>query len=87
MLLEELQKLRKENQDGHNHTKMSRERLEQEVTDIRDQLEERIGPIDERTSRRHSYATPDGAVIPATKQTDTQQRGFFRFQREVKEMI
>lgn len=84
MLLEELQKLRKENQDGHNHTKTSLERLEQEVTDIRDQLEERIGPIDDRTSRRHSYATPEGAVIPATKQTDTQQRGF---QREVKEMI
>lgn len=66
---------------------MSLERLEQDVTDIRDQLEEWIGPIDERTSRRHSYATPEAAVIPATKQTDTQQRGFFRFQREVKEMI
>lgn len=38
MLLEELQKLRKENQDGHNHTKMPLERLEQAVTDIRDQI-------------------------------------------------
>ncbi|CAI5678027.1 unnamed protein product [Oreochromis niloticus] len=53
MLLEELKKLRKENQEGHNHTKMSLERLEQAVTDIRDHVakhEERIGQMEERSS-------------------------------------
>lgn len=53
MLLEELKKLRKENQEGHNHTKMSLERLEQAVTDIRDHVakhEERIGQMEERIS-------------------------------------
>lgn len=37
MLLEEL-KLHQENQDGHNQTKMSLGRLEQAVTDIKDQM-------------------------------------------------
>lgn len=50
-MLEELRKLCKENRDGHNHTKMSLERLEQAIANIKDQLgehEERIGIIEER---------------------------------------
>lgn len=54
MLLEELKKkkkkLRQENQEGHNQTKMSLGQLEQAVTDIKDQMakhEERMGQIGE----------------------------------------
>lgn len=53
MLMEELKKLRQENQDGHSQTKMSLGRLEQAVTDIKDQMakhEERMGQIEERAS-------------------------------------
>ncbi len=55
MLLEQLRKLRKENQKGHNQTKMSLERLEQAVADIKDQIgehEERIGKLEERVGNR-----------------------------------
>ncbi len=52
-VLEELKKLRKENQEGHNYTKISLERVEQTVKDIKDQLtehEERIEKVEERIS-------------------------------------
>lgn len=64
-VLEELKKLRKENQEGHSQTKMCLERVEQTVKDIKDQLiehEERIERAEERismvedTSRRHQRA-------------------------------
>lgn len=51
LVLEELRKLRKENQDGHNHTKLALGRLEQTVSEIKDQLaehEEKIGKLEER---------------------------------------
>lgn len=52
-VLEELRKLRKENQEGHNHTKLALSRVEQSVSDIKDQLvehEERMGRFEERLS-------------------------------------
>ena len=52
-VLEELRKLRKENQDGHNHTKLALSRVEQSISDIKDQLvehEERMGRFEERLS-------------------------------------
>lgn len=52
-VLEELKKLRKENQEGHNHTKTSLERVEQTVKDIKAQLiehEERMEKAEERIS-------------------------------------
>ena len=62
-VLEKLRKLHKENQEGHNHTKMSLERLEQAVTAIKDQMvehEERIGKTEEGlstdTAMRHHRA-------------------------------
>lgn len=64
-MLEELKKLRKENQEGHNHTKISLERVEQTVKDIKDQLnehavriekaEERISTVED-TTMRHQRA-------------------------------
>ena len=50
-ILEELKKLRKENQDGHNHTQLALSRVEQTISDIKDQLaehEERMGGLEER---------------------------------------
>ncbi|KAK1877125.1 LINE-1 retrotransposable element ORF1 protein [Dissostichus eleginoides] len=44
-LLDELGKLRKENQEGHNQTKMSLDRLEQTVLDIKVQMGEHEGRI------------------------------------------
>lgn len=52
-ILEELKKLRKENQDGHNHTKAALERVEQTVSVIKAQLtehEEKIRRLEERIS-------------------------------------
>lgn len=50
-ILEELRKLRNENQDGHNHTKLALGRVEQTVSDIKDKLaehEERMEKLEER---------------------------------------
>lgn len=64
-VLEELKKLRKGNQEGHNHTKFTLGRVEQTVWDIKDQLaerEERMGRLEERigatedAERRHCRA-------------------------------
>ena len=50
-ILEELKRLRQENQDGHNHTKLALGRVEQTVSDIKGQLAEhevRMGRMEER---------------------------------------
>lgn len=59
-VLEELKKLRKENQEGHNYTKKSLERVEQTVKDIKEQLtehEERIEKAEERISMVEDITT------------------------------
>lgn len=50
-ILEEPKKLRNENQDGHNHTKLALGRVEQKVSDIKDKLvehEESLEKLEER---------------------------------------
>ncbi|KAF3859889.1 hypothetical protein F7725_000144, partial [Dissostichus mawsoni] len=59
MLLDELGKLRKENQEGHNQTKMSLDRLEQTVLDIKVQMGEhegRIGKLEDRVGMAEDVA-------------------------------
>ncbi|KAF3842563.1 hypothetical protein F7725_024514, partial [Dissostichus mawsoni] len=58
-LLDELGKLRKENQEGHNQTKMSLDRLEQTVLDIKVQMGEhegRIGKLEDRVGMAEDVA-------------------------------
>ncbi|KAI4815058.1 hypothetical protein KUCAC02_005224 [Chaenocephalus aceratus] len=58
-LMGELGKLRKENQEGHNQTKMSLDRLEQTVLDIKVQIGEhegRIGKLEDRVGMAEDLA-------------------------------
>ncbi|KAI4791957.1 hypothetical protein KUCAC02_033703 [Chaenocephalus aceratus] len=58
-LMGELGKLRKENQEGHNQTKMSLDRLEQTVLDIKVQMGEhegRIGKLEDRVGMAEDVA-------------------------------
>lgn len=50
-ILEELRSLRKENQDGHNQTKITLNRLERTVTDIKEQLVEHGERIEQLEKR------------------------------------
>ncbi|KAJ4935509.1 hypothetical protein JOQ06_017041 [Pogonophryne albipinna] len=65
-LLEELGKLRKENQEGHNQTKMSLDRLEQTVLDIKvqkGQHEGRIGKLEDRVGMAEDVAMRHQRVL------------------------
>lgn len=58
-ILEELRKLRNENQDGHNHTKLALGRVEHMVSDIKDKLaehEERMEKLEERVGTAEDVA-------------------------------
>lgn len=66
-----IKELCKENQEGHNHTKMCIERVEQTVKDIKDQLtehEERIekGSRENKLGGRYNNVTPEGTKVPAS---------------------
>ena len=49
-VLEELRKLQKDNQDGHNHIKLALGHVEQSISDIEDQLVEHKDRMEERIS-------------------------------------
>lgn len=93
-VLEEMKKLRKENQDEHNHTKMAFDRLEQTVSVIKNQLAEhgkRFGGLEDRVSTAEDTGTCCTMiqtfrqnVMISRRDSNETTSGYFKFQKVVR---